>query len=379
MKSVERYDDPILANRLRGWMDVAAPAAAPERLVFRVMDQVERAPRRRWLGTRPFLANVVRYAALTLVITIGVAGGILLTRGLPNVGGPSAPPSPSAPTPSLRSLGGFDTNGRLIAGGQKGVWLATSTEQLVPIDVGTAALGEPLEVGFTPADMAVELDSGTRGAEWVWLVDPDAGLLRYEPGVGEVAAAPGAAGSRVAYGQGRAFVSQQGAIVQVDAGFMTLRGSFDVPDHRASDPLVSVGDTLWVADRAGIERIDVPTGARAARIEVTARSLVVSRGRVWASDGASLSGIDPDSGAVTVSAAVPSGTRTIDVLVTHGDVVWLAARGPEGPLLIGVDPSNGRPSSVTPLTTPAISIAVVGNQVWTLDSGGHVDRFEPGS
>ena len=378
MNRAEPYDDPILASRVRSWMETAAPAAAPERLVFSVMDDVERRTRRHpWRSSRPIFASALRYAALTLVISIGVAGGIILTRGLPSVGGPTAPPSPSAPIPSLRSIGGFDTNGRILAGGQGGGWLATASGELVPIDSSTAGLGDPVQIGFVPSDVAVSVAAGTGGRETVWLVAPDSSLMRLDPFVGELFGARGATGSRIALGAGAAWVGRADAVQRVDLDQLTDLGTFDIHGHRATDPLVAVGSELWVADAPGIDRLDTSSGALGTRIPVTATSLVVARGLVWAAERASLVAIDPGSGDIVRTAALPPDVATIVAVETHGDTLWLAASGPSGPLLVGVDPTSGRATTRTQLATPAVSIAVVGNQVWTLDAGGHVDRYAP--
>jgi len=379
VNGAERYADPILASRVRSWMEATAPSAAPERLVFRVMDDVERAPRRgAWVAGRPLLAALARYAALTLVITIGVAGGILLTRGLPNVGGPTAPPSPSRAIPSLRSIGGFDTNGRILTGGERGAWLATAAAELTAIDPVTAAPGEPVQLGFVPSDLAVSIGTGARGGETVWAVAPGHDLLRLDPSVGELYAAGDAAGSRVALGTDAAWVGRQGAVVRIDARLLTNLGSIALPNHRATDPVVVIGDTLWAAEPAGIDRVDVSTGVHATRVSVAPGPLVLAGDVVWAADRGTLHGLDPASGQITRTAALPRGLGAIDAVATHGDTVWVVGSGPGGPLLVGVDPRTGQAVSQTSLTTPAVSIALVGNQVWTLDSGGHIDRYAPG-
>jgi hypothetical protein len=174
-------------------------------------------------------------------------------------------------------------------------------------------------------------------------------------------------------------VGRQGAVVRIDAASLTSVGSIQVPDHRAADPLVVVGHALWVVDPAGIDRIEVSTGVRATPLSITPSSLIVAGDMVWAADGGMLLGIDPTSGQITRTAALPREVSAIDAVANHGDAVWVAARGPGGPLLIGVDPTTGQTEFRTPLTPPAVSIADVGNQVWTLDSHGRIDRYAPSS
>ena len=138
------------------------------------------------------------------------------------------------------------------------------------------------------------------------------------------------------------------------------------------------GNSLWVADPSGIERLDVSTGSRGTRIATSASALVAAHGLVWAAAGPKLVGIDPTSGNVAITAALPAATDIVG-MATHGNVIWLTtAPGPGGSLLVGVDPATGQAISGTPLTTPASAIAVVGNQVWTLDAAGNVGRYEPG-
>ena len=379
MTSFAPYDDPALAARTRGWMQSTAPVAAPERLVFGVMDEVERSPRQRRaaLAGLPILTGVARYAALTVVITIGVAAGIMVSRNVENVGGPTPPPTP---TPALEFIGELSLDGRLLASDTSRAWVVTGTRQLIPIDAA-GATGEAIDLTFMPADLAAVTDSSLDygGPETVWLVAPDTDLLRVDPTVGEFAAAQGASGARLALGAGAAWISRADAVVEVDAAFMTLRGTVAVPGHRVDDPVVVVNDEAWVADATGIARLDPSTGGPLGRIPVVATDLVVARGLVWAAEGRRLRAINPDSGEVSATATLPLDIAPIVALATHGDLIWLATEaGPGGPLLIGVDAATGRTISLTPLTAPTISIAVVGNQVWTLDAAGHIGRFEPG-
>jgi len=378
MNGPESYDDPALAARTRAWMRSAAPVAAPERVVFSVMDEVDRLPRQRGLGrpALPLLGGVARYAALTLVITIGVTAGILVSRNLESVGA-SPPPTP---TPSLRYLGPASGDGALLTGDQGSAWLVTRARQLVPIDPDGSA-GEPISLTFAPSDIITSNGSSGDygGPRTVWLVAPDTNLLRFDPTVGEFVAARGATGTRVVLGADAAWVSRPGEVLKVDGGFMTLVSTLVVPGHRAEDPMLVVGNTLWVADPSGIERLDVSSGSRGTRIANTASALVAAHGLVWAAAGPNLVGIDPASGLAAITAALPTATDIVG-MATHGNVIWLAtAPGARGPLLVGVDPATGQAISVTPLTTPAISIAVVANQVWTLDAAGKVGRYEPGS
>ena len=379
MNGPESYDDPALAARTRAWMQSAAPVAAPERIVFSIMDEVDRLPRQRRLGrpALPLLGGVARYAALTLVITIGVTAGILVSRNLESVGGSPPPPTP---TPSLRFLGPASGDGALLTSDQGSAWLVTREGQLVPIDSDGAA-GESISLTFTPSDLiSSNGSSGAYGGPGtVWLVAPDTNLLRFDSAVGEFVAARDVTGARVVLGADAAWVSRPGEVLKVNAGFMTLVSTLALPGHRAEDPMLVVGNSLWVADASGIERLDVSSGSRGTRIANMANELVAANGLVWAAAGPNLVGIDPGSGLVAITAALPTATDIVG-MATHGNVIWLAtAPGSRGPSLVGVDPATGEAISVTPLSTPAISIAVVGNQVWTLDAAGNVGRYEPGS
>ena len=378
MNQNESYDDPTLASRVRAWMEVAAPVAAPERLVFSVMDDVQRAPRGRRFAIPgfPIVTGVARYAALTLVITIGVAAGILVSRNLENVGGPT--PSPT-PVPSLRSLGEITSDGRLLTSGPSGAWLVTGADQLVPIDA-EGRLGVPIALDFAPSDIVARVDLLPAAAERVWLVAPDTDLVRLEPGVGDLAVAEGASGTSVTHGPGVAWVSRAGEVLKVDSGLLTILAIYAVPDHDVGDPMLVVGTTLWVVGASGIERLDSATGDRDARINITASALIGTRGLVWAAQGSGLIAIDATTGQPGRTAQLPSDASDILALATRGETIWVAAESGSGlAWLTSVDAETGQVTSLTPLATPVTSIAVVGNQVWTLDQGGHVDRFEPGS
>lgn len=379
MKHGEPYDDPILAARTRGWMQASAPIAAPERLVFSVMDEVARSPRTRRFGIPavPILTGVARYAALTLVITIGVAAGILVTRSFEGVGGPTPAPTP---TPSLRFVGNVSDHGRLLTNNTNRAWLVTGASELIPIE-GDGTPGEPIAIDFAPSDVQTVIDPSRvyGGPETVWLIAPGADLLRVDPTVGEFVAAPGVRGTRVFLGAGAAWVSEAGEIHMVHADTMEVTTTYTVETHRAADAFLVAGGALWVADPAGIERIDIATGNRATRIPGTPAALLAAGDLIWVAQGPRLIGMGTVSGSVVRTVSLPSGAGTIVAMATHGNTVWLATGpGPGGPLLVGVEASTGQVISLTPVPTAPISIAVVGNEVWTLDAAGHVGRFEPG-
>jgi hypothetical protein len=324
----------------------------------------------------PLLAGFVRYAALTLVITIGVAAGILLTRGVDNVGGPSPAPTP---TPSLRFVGVVADDARLLAADTARAWLVTRSEQLIPIaNDGTA--GEPIEIGFAPSDLDAIRDSAEDygGPETVWLIAPNADLLRVDPTVGEVFRATGVRGTQISLGSGAAWVSRAGEITKVLPDLVTLTTS-PFAAHRAADPFLVTSGSLWVADASGIERLDPATGRRGDRISGGVAALLEADGLVWAARGARLVAFDPASGEIRHTMPLPNGASNVVAMATHGNTIWLAtSTGSQGPLLIGLDAATSQTISLTPLSTPSTSIAVVGNQVWTLDAAGHVGRYEPG-
>ena len=255
----------------------------------------------------------------------------------------------------------------------------TTDNQLVPITWEGAA-GEAIALDFAPTDMAAVSGSsvGNGRGEIVVLVAPGSDVLSIDPGVGELLTAPGVRGARIALGAGAAWVSTDGTIIKVQPGEATpVRYTFET--HRADDPVLVIGNALWVADPAGIVRMNLANGERSPRIPGPASALVAAGGLVWAAQGTSLVGLDADNGTVVRTASLPSSASIIVALATHGDIVWLATEaGPDGPLLVGVDPATGRTVSLTPLSTTPVSIAVVGNQVWTLDAAGHTGRFEPG-
>jgi len=377
MNDIESYDDPKLAASVRAWMQREAPAAAPERLVYSVMDDVGRSPRRRWLGFggRPLLRAAARYAALTLVIAIGVAAGIALSGRFPSVGGPT--PSPT-PMPSLRFVGVVADNGRLLASDAERAWLVSSSRELVPIDADGAS-GASIAIPFMPSDVVTATGRAIPlGEMTVWLAAPDADLLGVDPSSGELVSTNGARGTRVAVGAGAAWLGAPGQLIKVVLGDDAHR-TFQVPGHRAEDPILVVGNAVWAATSSGIARLDASAGAEEARIPIDASSMVFARGSVWVAQGSHLIALNPTSGTTSRSVALSSGAGDIVAIATHGGTVWVAtAAGLGPPSLIGVDPTTGGVISITTVAAPAESLAVVGSQVWTLDASGQVGRYEPG-
>lgn len=388
MSASERYADPILAAGVRSWMDAAAPAAAPERLVYAVMDEVERSPRRRGIAfrARPLLTGVVRYAILTMAITVGVAGGILLSRGLPSVGPP--PTQTPAPTgtgqlPSLTRSETLPLGGRAIASGGASVWLTTAAGELFQLDPTTATEGDrlPIEPGVTDvaarANLTGKSDSFGSG-ETVWLVGPDINLLRLDAGVGQTTVAAGVEGTRVAIGGGAVWIGRDAQVLEVDPGLLTVVATFEVAGHPAAAPILVVGDELWVADARTIERFALEGGTHRGTVTVGATALIAAGDLVWAAGASDLVGLEAATGSQRVVAGLPPDVIAITALAAGTDAIWtVIERGTTGSWLVGLDPTDGRATSLTPIDAPVRSIAAIGGSIWTLDESGVLGRYQP--
>jgi hypothetical protein len=379
MTDRETYEDPGLARRFRAWVDEAAPPAAPERIVFAVMDAVERTePARLGRQQRPvrFIAGVAQYAALTLVIAIGVAVGILATRPAPAVG-PSATPLPSAtsatmspgPAPSLALGARYQLDVTALTGSDQALWVTTRDGRLVELDASTGGQRVIASLDFQPTQVAV-------AGGFAWLVAPGHDLERIELQTGEVLTTPSSAAARIVATLDTVWLGTSGRIFALDARDPTVRlGDHQMPGHRDVDPLLVVGTQLWVGTNTSIVRLDAATGAQVGSLAGDATSLAFAGNAVWATRGVELLRIDPPSGSITYIEGMPV---AMDLAVS-GNRLWLA--GPPGARrgeLVEVDLVSGAVLSRTSIESSLVGLAVAGGDVWVAgDQPGPIWRFSP--
>jgi hypothetical protein len=383
MKHTEQYADPALADRFKSWLDEAAPPAAPERLVYAVMDEVEaQAPRARLLpGIR--LETVLQYVALTIVVAIGVAGGIFLTRSdSSGVATPSprpaasspVPASPTAVSPSIGALPSLATIDRFVMPPKPGpsairvmgssLWVGTPTGEVVELDVATGTERSRTTVGveaitITPVDGILWIGSG--GPDLIWL----------DPTSHEVGTIRGAGGHTVVVAAGSLWVSRQEAFARIDPTRREVVGSIAVPGHRASDPAIVVGDELWTGAGPAMIRLALPGGAGRGDIAAFPSALVtVPRGTV-AIDRGRLVQLSDASGILTAPPVLIDGLPDSSGEATVGNQLWVVGMMSGGPgEVVQIDLDTIRIVSRTSLGAGPRAIAVTGSSVWVgLDNG----------
>lgn len=363
MTDRETYRDPGIARRFKDWVDAEAPTAAPERIVFAVMDEVERSrPRNRAVGPLRLLASVGQYAALTAVIAIGVAIGIVATRTLPGQGqgpgpSPSASPhgaaSPGA-VPSLATIAAYQIDATTLTTDGGVVWIATAGGDLIGLDGGTGAELHRQSIGFAAADLAV--------ADGVaWAVARDRDIARVNVATSELSTLPVFGATRLALSRGTVWLGSTGHVVAIDAQTGATVRDIGVAGHRDTDPLVVVGNELWVATNVAIQRFQLASGESIGSVPGDATDLLFAGGAVWATRGGELVRIDPLAAGSTFLAGMPDGA----LLAFDGTNVWVGGSIAGGPgTLISVDGATGTVVSRTPFTGEVRGIGAVGGAAW---------------
>lgn len=367
MSTREPYADPQLARRFRQWVATEAPAAAPERIVFAVMDEVERSrPRRPALGSLRLAAGVAQYAALTAVIALGVAIGILATR---NVTGPgdSVPPSPSSRAsvgstpsvvPSLSAAAAYPFDVTALTADAGSLWLATAGGDLVQLDAVTGAQRHRLALGFAATDIAISNGHA-------WAVAPGHDMVRVDLTTSALATVPDSAADRVAAGGPAVWAASENRLLGIDPGTLTISHDLAVPGHRALDPVTIAGSEVWVATNAAVLRYDTVSAAQAGSIPGDATDLLEAGGIVWATRGTELVRIVPETNAT----AFIGGMRDGALLGSDGVVLWLAGSVGGGPgELVAIDVASGAILSRTSIQGEVIGVAGTAGVAWVATS-----------
>jgi hypothetical protein len=386
MTDLERYDDPALARRFRAWAKAAAPTAAPERLVYAVMDEVERvAPRRVGLRAAIRLQSFWQYVALTMVIAIGVAAGTLVTRqgdtgSSPTAGPTTSPAVPSAspaPWPSLQTIERYELTGppgpSAIGIDGSSLWVGRPDGSIVELNAATGDELGSVSVGAEP--MSITLIDGL-----LWVGSGSTNLAWVDPVTRDVGTITGAGGPYVLPAAGAYWVSAKEKFLRVDPASGRILGSIPIAGHAASEPGLRIGDELWAASGPDITRVALPSGAVLGTIPVHASVLVQSSDGVWAIDRGVL--LRVAAGTMPLETPIP----ILDSLLEDagaflaGDRLWVygpvAGRPAE---VVEIDLAAGRIVSRTALSAGPRGLAVVGGSVWvSLDSGALV-RLQAGS
>jgi hypothetical protein len=383
MSGTEQYPDPAVARRIKAWVDDTAPPAAPERLVFSVMDEVEATVQRRTRLSAIRLDTALQYVALTVVIAIGVAAGTLLTRSdQPSSASPlpmrGAPPSPSATAtleapPSLpavdrRTFANAPGPGAIGVTGTT-LWIGTPNGTVVEMDAATGDERSRTTVGVDAITIRF-LDGlgwvGSGGEDLVWL----------DPATHRVGSIPGVGGPFVVGGAGSIWVSRQDGFARIDPRARTVVASLAVPGHRDTDPALVVGDELWVVAGSSTVRIALPSGEALGTIDAHPTGLFTTpRGVLGIEDG-QLIQLSDASGILERPIALLDGLHDPMGAAVAGDRLWLiggVAGGADA--VVEIDLSGMRIASRTPLSGGGRAIAVAAGSVWVAVDNGELIQF----
>jgi hypothetical protein len=396
MNEREPYPDPALAERFKDWLVQTAPPAAPDRLVYAVMDDVERLGHRpRPRARRPF-DSVLQYVALTVVIAIGVAAGTLLTRANPDVSGSPSPrpsASPSAPASSSRSSPVSPTPGTIpslaiidrldfarapgpsaIGLSGSSMWVGTPEGDVVELVPGTGAERSRTSIGAEPITI-IPYD----GILWIGSGGPD--LVWLDPTTHEVGRIPGGGGHVVLSSKGSLWVSRQGEFVRLDPVSRSVVGSIRLPDHRASDAAAIVGVELWAGSGPSIVRLELPSGSVLGTIPGQPDGFFETTDGVFAVDRGALVRLAGPRGEGPLTSAVPLLDELPQVYgqAIDGDRLWVAGPMPDNTgVVISIDVATATVVSRTPMRGVPRALAFVNGSLWVaVDDGSLVHLAAP--
>ena len=376
------FNDTAFVARAQSWAaERRAVDRAPSRLVDAVMAGVAAAPRRTsWLGRLP-LRGVAGYAALTAAITVGVTFGILLAGRLtPDVGDGSPSPGISSPAPTssgpaasvvaaspsvLARLADLPIAATAIGALGDSVWVADRNNRLAELDPVTGEVVRSIDLPGPVSGLLVTSDS-------IWGASPAGGLVRVGRLDLAVVQVPGASGQALAEGDGVVWLGGSDEVlrVRIDSNAVDVR--VPVPNRGSQLGLAVDGDSVWVATRTEILRLDGATGTVTARIGGDAGSLVLVDGVLWATRGSELLRIDPAT--AQILEFIP-GLPSSGPVATTSNTMWFGG-GSGRTTVQGWDLGTRRPAYVGEVTYGGSALAVTLDTLWVAsDEADVVSRF----
>jgi len=331
--------------------------------------------RRRW----------AQAAAACGVMATAVAVGVFVLPGLgtadgPNVVGtsPVAGGSGTAKTgPEIVatiSVPEDDDARELAVSADGAVWVANGSSNTVSrVDPASDKISDVLLVGKGAYAVAA-------GPDGVFAPGgDDASISLIDPGSVNVAATYSAGTNPLAVVNeaGILWVADDGGsqVIHMDSltGAVLTRASVDSPANLVAD----ADGGVWVGSFP-------PTGTGASKLSRISASgdlitsttfpspinaLAAGDGVIWAATGDGIARVDPATGRVVTSVALPGHVRASDIAATAGGV-WVVSRERSEIYLLDQQSNSLRTVVTVPGMTGGRSIAVSGSTIWVLMSGG---------
>lgn len=380
MSDHEPYPDATLARRFQEWIDETAPPAAPERLVFAVMDEVEtiRRPGLR-LGTRR-LEMVLQYVALTVVVAIGVAAGIMLSRS-DSAGPPSPDPRPSAPaSASPEPVPSLATVSRSVLSRAPGpsaigvtagrLWVGTADGTVVEIDSASGTELSRTAVGPEPTTIRPFRDLlwiGSGGPDLVWL----------DPRTHQVGSISGAGGQTVVVAGDWLWVGGRDRFRRIDPADRRVDGTIELPGRRDNDLALVVGDELWSAVGPSLVRLALPAGTKIDTMDLHPLDIVEGPQGVLAIDAGRLLQLSSPTAVLATPVTLLGGMPDPARLAVVDDRLWILGAFPgQASQVVAIDLRSLRIQSRTSPGGGGRALAVVGDSVWVGVDTGALVRLE---
>jgi len=392
MTTRDYIDDPILAKRIDGWLAEHRAVGAPERLIEAVMADVVAAPRRKarprwsWPMRAGAWQGIAAYGALTAVIAIGVTIGVLFASIIgTSVGGPTTGPiaaSPSAsPTPGPGvSVGptvappdalvpAADVQFAAVAVGASGgaVWAVNADRMLAELDPASGSVLRSVVLPWPVSRLLVTASS-------VWAASASDTLVRVDRASLAIDEVPGMPGVALAVDSGAIWLGTTDGVARIDAETLAVGLRASVSDRSAELGIVRFGDSLWVATRTRIVRLDPATGDAVGSVSGDATALGSDGTSLWALRGTELLRIDVASGtAIPVLAGLTASSPAVFV---DGRMWTVGPPGGTAVTLRGIDLSAGRIAYLGAIPAPARDVAIGGGYAWiAADDGSALRRF----
>ena len=247
MNDMPDFDDPAFYGRVRAWAaERRTVDRAPARLADAVMADVEATPRqrRRWPFSTEAWRPLGSYAALTVVVALGVTIGVLLAGQIDTIGQPSNPPTvPSSASPSptgspsptapgspgavaspvaLARLSDLPIQASTLEWDGSSVWVVDHSNTLLELDPTSGSTRRSVTLPRAAIDLLVTADS-------VWAASPDGPLVRVARTDLAITEIDGAVGGALAEGDGTVWLGGLDGIIGISIGDTAVSPRVDVP------------------------------------------------------------------------------------------------------------------------------------------------------
>ena len=267
----------------------------------------------------------------------------------------------------------------ILASGRETV-LTASADTVAAVDPATGRVVALVPVGREPTEIAAN-----ESAVWVLNANEGAGTISHiDPAskrVTKTFAVPGTPRNIVIAGGSLWVGTSEGIVFRVDPESGTTDRSWTLRNAGTRSPfqegpgagwLAAGGGAIWASSLLTISRIDVRTSTLAVTPGSAYGALAYGVGSLWAIGVRSIDRLDPATGARVARIAVTAGDLPF---AASGSGVWLADNG-EG-VVVRVDPRLNTVSRTIDVAGRPSAVTVGAGAVWAAVDNGTVVRIDP--